>query len=60
MEPPISVPMPRHEPLKPIRAPSPPEEPPAVNVLLNGFVVTLKYPSETGVIPFTDMYCTQT
>jgi hypothetical protein len=41
IEPPMSVPMPRQLPRNPIRAPSPPEEPPDVNVVLKGLVVTL-------------------
>ena len=41
MEPPLSVPMPRQEPRIPSKAPSPPELPPLVNVVLNGFTVTL-------------------
>jgi len=41
IDPPMSVPIPRHEPLNPIKAPSPPDEPPGVKVELYGFVVTL-------------------
>ena len=41
IDPPISVPIPKHDPLNPSKAPSPPELPPAVKVVLNGFVVTL-------------------
>jgi hypothetical protein len=33
--------MPRHDPLKPTMAPSPPDDPPEVNVVLKGFVVVL-------------------
>jgi hypothetical protein len=43
IDPPMSVPMPKQLPRNPTRAPSPPEEPPAVSVVLKGFVVTL-YP----------------
>lgn len=41
MEPPMSVPIPKQEPRKPTKAPSPPEEPPAVRVVLKGLTVTL-------------------
>jgi hypothetical protein len=41
IDPPISVPIPKQLPLKPTKAPSPPDEPPAVSEVLNGFVVTL-------------------
>lgn len=41
MDPPISVPIPKQDPRKPTNAPSPPDDPPAVKVVLNGFVVTL-------------------
>lgn len=39
MDPPLSDPTPRIDPLKPIRAPSPPDDPPQDNVRLNGFCV---------------------
>ena len=39
MEPPMSVPMPSGEHLKPVEAPSPPEEPPGLRVRLCGFRV---------------------
>jgi hypothetical protein len=41
IDPPMSVPTPKHDPRNPIRAPSPPLEPPDVNVVLKGLVVTL-------------------
>jgi hypothetical protein len=46
--------MPRHEPRNPINAPSPPELPPAVKVVLNGFVVTLQCPklAHFAFVPF--------
>jgi type III secretory pathway component EscS len=55
IEPPISVPMPKQLPRNPIRAPSPPEEPPDVNVVLKGLVVTLFHPLaqiQTQALPF--------
>lgn len=45
IEPPISDPIPSILPLKPINAPSPPDEPPQVSVELKGFVVTLTFVS---------------
>jgi hypothetical protein len=58
MEPPISVPIPKHDPRNPINAPSPPELPPEVNVVLNGFVVALSYRlaslSSSKSLPSTD------
>jgi len=38
----LSVPIPKQEPLNPISAPSPPELPPLVKLVLKGFVVTLR------------------
>lgn len=57
MEPPISVPIPRTDPLKPTRAPSPPEEPPAVSDWLKGLAVTLQPQSATRSP--SDMTCTR-
>lgn len=48
IDPPISVPIPRIEPRRPTRAPSPPEDPPAVRVVLCGFTVVLCKRVETG------------
>lgn len=41
-EPPMSVPMPTMEPRQPIRAPSPPEEPPEMRVLSKALTDCLK------------------
>jgi hypothetical protein len=46
--------MPKQLPRNPTNAPSPPEEPPDVKVLLNGFVVTLQFnqPKSLQATPF--------
>jgi len=45
IDPPMSEPIPRILPLNPINAPSPPDDPPLVSVVLKGFVVTLIFVS---------------
>jgi hypothetical protein len=55
IDPPISVPIPKHDPLNPTSAPSPPEDPPGVNVVLNGFVVIL-FPSALNSNPLSSSY----
>lgn len=47
IEPPISEPIPKILPLNPTNAPSPPDDPPLVSVVLNGFVVTLSWSANT-------------
>jgi hypothetical protein len=55
IDPPISVPIPKQEPLNPTSAPSPPEDPPGVRVVLNGFVVIL-FPSALHSNPLPSSY----
>jgi len=62
MDPPISVPKPTIEPLKAMRAPSPPEEPPQDSLLLCGLTVRLGYErdAELNKLPSDVVYCFST
>jgi hypothetical protein len=52
IDPPISVPIPKQLPRNPTIAPSPPDDPPEVRVVLNGFFVTLPSINPSVILPF--------